>query len=98
MGDAAAWLGVFAVQWGIEKVSRSYVSPGPLLPMRDPFTNLSRFFKEQYALTEASYVTVRILQEFEGIESRDPEPWKEGLSISVCSKNGAKVGLTPRKE
>ena len=30
---------------------------------------------EQFALTEASYITVRLMQEFAEIESRDPEPW-----------------------
>jgi len=50
---------------------------------------------QQYALTEAGYVAVRILQEFRGIESRDPEPWRENLTLTVCSKFGTKVALTP---
>lgn len=50
---------------------------------------------QQYALTEAGYVTVRLVQEFSKIESRDPEPWKEGLTLTCCSLNGTKVGLTP---
>jgi len=50
---------------------------------------------QQYALTEASYVTARIVQEFSKIESRDPEDWKEGLTLTLCSLNGTKVGLTP---
>lgn len=50
---------------------------------------------QQYALTEASFVTVRIIQEFSKIESRDPEPWYEGLTLTCCSLNGTKVGLTP---
>jgi len=50
---------------------------------------------QQYALTEAGYVTVRLCQEFMGLESRDPEPWKENLTLTVCSKNGTKVSLTP---
>ncbi|CBX99718.1 similar to cytochrome P450 alkane hydroxylase [Plenodomus lingam JN3] len=50
---------------------------------------------QQYALTEASYVTVRMLQEFKAMESRDAEPWIEGLTLTLCSKNGVKVGLTP---
>jgi cytochrome P450 len=50
---------------------------------------------QQYALTEASYVTVRLVQEFSKIESRDPGPWEEGLTLTCCSLNGVKVGLTP---
>ncbi|KAL2059151.1 hypothetical protein ABVK25_000443 [Lepraria finkii] len=30
---------------------------------------------QQFALTEASYITVRLMQEFCAIESKDPEPW-----------------------
>ena len=48
---------------------------------------------QQFALTEACYVTVRLMQEFEGIESRDPEPWIEQLGLTVSGKNGAKVVL-----
>jgi len=50
---------------------------------------------QQYALTEAGYVTVRLIQEFQGLESRDPEPWIENLTLTLCSLNGTKVGLTP---
>jgi cytochrome P450 len=50
---------------------------------------------QQYALTEAGYVTVRLIQEFGRLESRDPEPWFEKLSLTVCSHNGTKVGLIP---
>jgi cytochrome P450 len=50
---------------------------------------------QQYALTEAGYVTVRLLQEFKGLESRDSGPWIEGLTLTLCSQNGTQVGLTP---
>jgi len=50
---------------------------------------------QQYALTEAAYVSVRLLQEFEKIENRDPEEWVEGLTLTLCSYNGTKVALTP---
>jgi cytochrome P450 len=50
---------------------------------------------QQYALTEAGFVTTRLCQEFKGLESRDPEVWKEGLTLTLCSHNGAKVSLTP---
>lgn len=50
---------------------------------------------QQYALTEASYVTARLLQEFAKIEARDPGPWFENLSLTLASNNGVKVALTP---
>ena len=48
---------------------------------------------EQFALTEASYVTVRLVQQFPGIESRDPEPWREKLTLTCTGLGGCKVGL-----
>lgn len=51
---------------------------------------------QQYALTEVSYVTLRIAQEFAGLESRDPGPWEENLTLTLSSRNGAKVCLKPR--
>lgn len=50
---------------------------------------------QQYALTEAAYVSVRLLQEFKAVESRDAEDWAESLTLTLCSFNGTKVGLTP---
>ncbi|KJX98996.1 cytochrome P450 alkane hydroxylase like protein [Zymoseptoria brevis] len=52
---------------------------------------------QQFALTEASYATVRLCQAFSGIASRDPEEWKEFLMLNCVSLNGAKVKLTPRE-
>ncbi|KAI4098849.1 MAG: hypothetical protein LQ339_006252 [Xanthoria mediterranea] len=48
---------------------------------------------QQFALMEASYTAVRLLQEFSSIESRDPQPWIESIGATVCSANGAKVSL-----
>ncbi|KAF2190986.1 cytochrome P450 52A12 [Zopfia rhizophila CBS 207.26] len=51
---------------------------------------------QQYALTEASYVTCRLVQEFEGVESRDETGvWREALTLTCCSLNGTKVALRP---
>ncbi|KAF2133545.1 cytochrome P450, partial [Dothidotthia symphoricarpi CBS 119687] len=50
---------------------------------------------QQYALTEAGYVTVRLVQEFQVMESRDPGPWEESLTLTCSSRNGTKVGFTP---
>lgn len=50
-------------------------------------------FLEQFALTEASYIIVRLMQEFPTIESRDPEPWREKLSSTCTNRGGCKVAL-----
>jgi len=50
---------------------------------------------QQFALTEASYTTVRLMQAFEGIESRDPNPdWQESLTLT-CVGTNCKVSLKP---
>jgi cytochrome P450 len=51
---------------------------------------------EQFALTEASYVTVRLMQEFASLESRDPEPWREVFTLTCSGLGGCKVALHPR--
>lgn len=50
---------------------------------------------QQYALTEVAYVTARMAQEFSKLESRDPGPWEEQLTLTVASRNGTKVCLIP---
>jgi cytochrome P450 len=49
---------------------------------------------EQYALTEASYTTIRMVQHFKSIESRDPNPWTERIDLVTSSHNGCKVAVT----
>lgn len=46
---------------------------------------------EQFALAEVSYVTVRLMQEFRGIESRDPLPWREKINVTCTGFGGCKV-------
>lgn len=49
---------------------------------------------QQFALTEASYVTVRLLQRFEELLNKDPEKEiKHNLTLTTCSANGVKVQL-----
>ncbi|KAI9374211.1 cytochrome P450 [Aspergillus egyptiacus] len=48
---------------------------------------------QQYALTEAAYVTTRLAQRYSILESRDPGPWEENLTLTVCSYNGTRVSL-----
>lgn len=49
---------------------------------------------QQFAITEMSYVIVRIVQSFKRIEPRDERPWVEKLGLSLSSYHGAKVALT----
>ncbi|EFR05455.1 hypothetical protein MGYG_08468 [Nannizzia gypsea CBS 118893] len=49
---------------------------------------------QQYALTEASYVLVRLLQTFEDIENRDPNlHFIEDLRLTLACHGGTKVSL-----
>jgi hypothetical protein len=56
--------------------------------------NANNSVTEQFAITESSYVIVRLLQEFKNIEPRDPEPFTELLGLTLASKNGCLVSLT----
>ncbi|GBF65358.1 cytochrome P450 [Trichophyton mentagrophytes] len=50
---------------------------------------------QQYALTEASYVLIRLLQTFEDIENRDPNlHFIEDLRLTLACHGGTKVSLT----
>ncbi|KFY57448.1 hypothetical protein V496_06417 [Pseudogymnoascus sp. VKM F-4515 (FW-2607)] len=51
---------------------------------------------QQFALTEAGYTIVRLVQEFERIENRDPKPWLENLHLTLGSANGVHTSLFPR--
>jgi cytochrome P450 len=53
---------------------------------------------QQFALTEAGYTIVRMVQEFEKVEARDHLLWREGLNLTLCCGDGVKVALTPRKK
>lgn len=49
---------------------------------------------QQFALTEASYVTVRLLQRFEEMTSMETDPVvRQNLTLTSCSGNGVKVCL-----
>jgi len=51
---------------------------------------------QQFALTEAGYTIVRMVQQFAGIENRDPTAWVEGLALTLSCGNGVKVAMVPR--
>lgn len=60
-----------------------------------PFNGGARIcLGQQFALTEASYTTIRLCQAFSGIESRDPGDWTESVTLTCVNLNGAKVALT----
>ncbi|KAF1988945.1 cytochrome protein [Aulographum hederae CBS 113979] len=62
-----------------------------------PFSGGNRIcIGQQFALVEASYVIVRLLQTFAGIQSRDDEPFKETVGLTLASKNGTLVALFPQ--
>jgi len=66
---------------------------------RERFANsLGLKIAEQYALKKVSYVIVRLVQQFERVESRDPLQWQERLSLTCFSRNGVKIGLVPARE
>lgn len=48
---------------------------------------------QQYALTEAYYVTVRLMQRYRRMESRDERPFRERITVTLGNKNGVLVGL-----
>ncbi|KAJ5424805.1 hypothetical protein N7445_010778 [Penicillium cf. griseofulvum] len=48
---------------------------------------------EQYALLEASYTTIRIIQTFERLENRDVRPWTEKIGLNLSNKNGVIMEL-----
>lgn len=50
---------------------------------------------QRYALTEAGYLLVRMVQYFRKLESRDAGPWEGSLALTLCSRNGTKVSLVP---
>ena len=48
---------------------------------------------QQFALLEASYATIRLMQKFPRIEPRDERPWSEWITLTLASGPGTKVAL-----
>ena len=48
---------------------------------------------QQLVLTESAYTVVRVLQEFERIESRDENPWTPKKALAYMGKYGVKMAL-----
>jgi cytochrome P450 len=49
---------------------------------------------QQFALLEASYATIRLMQRFGKVEGRDGEEWREWLTLTLASGTGCKVGFS----
>ena len=48
---------------------------------------------QQYALLEASYATIRLMQRFKGVEPRDQKLWSEFVTLTLASGTGSHVAL-----
>lgn len=44
-------------------------------------------------MMEASYILVRLLQEYDDIQPRDVRPWQEHLGLILSNLHGTIVGL-----
>ncbi|KAL4944608.1 hypothetical protein BDV06DRAFT_232860 [Aspergillus oleicola] len=53
---------------------------------------------QQYALLQASYITIRIVQMFSRIENRDSRLWTEKIDLNLFNKNGVLVEMVPAGE
>lgn len=51
---------------------------------------------QAYALTEAGYTVVRLVQTFREVEQRDFTPYKENVRLTASIFGGVHVGLIPR--
>ena len=93
MGDVETRVGVSALQRRSPDLHRPYENP--ILPRQLEEKKLILKKLEQFALMEASYTTIRLMQEFKQIESRDDRPWTEWLTLTCAIQQGTLVGLTP---
>ncbi|PLB55538.1 n-alkane-inducible cytochrome P450 [Aspergillus steynii IBT 23096] len=51
---------------------------------------------QQYALTEAVYTIVRLVQTFKAVEQRDFTRYKESVRVSASIFGGVQIGMIPR--
>jgi cytochrome P450 len=49
---------------------------------------------QQYALTEAMYIMVRMAQQYACVEPADNTPWTEHICITLAVKDGVNCKLT----
>ena len=91
MGDFETRMGIFAVQRRSKNLHWTYGQYSPRTLRRGLLIRST----EQFALTEASYTTIRLMQAFESVESRDARPWLEGLTLTCAIHQGTIVALRP---
>ncbi|KIX04361.1 uncharacterized protein Z518_05229 [Rhinocladiella mackenziei CBS 650.93] len=48
---------------------------------------------QELAMIQTAYLTVRLLQTYSSLESRDKEPFRERVSLSLSSENGFEIAL-----
>lgn len=48
---------------------------------------------QQFALTEAGYTVVRLVQEVRGLEDRDGGEWVAKVALTAASARGVMVGV-----
>jgi cytochrome P450 len=48
---------------------------------------------QQFALTEAGYVTVRLLQRFDELDGQYLPPLRHGLTLTTCPADGVNIRL-----
>ncbi|KAL4965564.1 cytochrome P450 monooxygenase afumB [Aspergillus stella-maris] len=53
---------------------------------------------QQYALLQASYITIRIVQTYSQIRNRDARPWTEKIDLNLFNKHGVLVDMVPAEE
>jgi cytochrome P450 len=53
---------------------------------------------QQFALTEAGFVTVRMLQKFESIQGQNTDGARHNLTLTSCPAAGAKLKIKVAKD
>ena len=68
--------------------------PQPVaLSLEEKRKKLTTMWTEEFALSEASYILLRLAQEFETIVAADDEPWSEDFGLTLSNALGCKVKL-----
>jgi len=85
----------------ISNCSPRYIIQSPQLAFQHdlPVTNFAPLgicVGQQFALIEASYTIIRLLQEFRSMENRDSREWTENINLTLAIATGVKVAMVPR--
>ena len=92
--ESPPWVGISAIQWWSTYVNVPLVYPPSSHILLTPLLGIC--VGQQFALTEASYTIIRLLQEFRGIENRDSREWIEQINLTLATSTGVKVSMIPR--